>query len=564
MHASYPMKGILHSVVHFVNRNRYGFLFGAIFIVYFFNMFVDVMEIDAAQYANISMEMSYNKSFLQVYFRGDDYLDKPPLLFWLSSLSFILFGISNFTYKLPSVLIALLGIYSTYKLTRMWYDKKTGILAALILASTQAYFQLTNDVRTDTNLVGLVVFSVWQLSLYIQGNKWKNLVWAAIGTGGAMMAKGPLGLIIPAVAIGADLILKRDWRSMFKYQWLVFLAIVAVVLLPMAYGLYVQFDLHPEKHVYNLEGPSGLRFFFWTQSFGRITGENYWQNDVSFFFFFHTILLDLQPWILFFIPALFFKLVELVKVKFRVQADREYISLAGFLLVFLALSLSQFKLPHYIFPTFPFAAIITAKYMLDLKEKVLVRFGTWVLGFLQLYWVAAIAIFIFVFPIQVVLIPLVVVALFVLSWYVYITFKPGFEKIVIPILLCSIGFNFVMSTHFYPNLLEYQAPARAGKMVAENKIPEDRFYCFLHWENAMDFYARRTVWAVLKEDFEGLPEGTWVYTHDKGYQEIVENNFPFRVVAELDHHRVTMLNIEFLNRKTRSSTVKTFYILEKI
>jgi 4-amino-4-deoxy-L-arabinose transferase-like glycosyltransferase len=564
MPASTSMKGAFCSAVHFVNQNRYEFLFGAIFIVYFFNMFIDVMEIDAAQYANISMEMSYNKSFLQVYFRGDDYLDKPPLLFWLSSVSFILFGITNFTYKLPSVLIALLGIYSTYKLTRMWYDKKTGILAALILASTQAYFQLTNDVRTDTSLVGLVVFTVWQLSLYIRGNRWKNLVWAAIGAGGAMMAKGPLGLIIPAVAIGGDLLLKRDWKSIFRYQWLVFLLIVAVLLIPMSYGLYVQFDLHPEKFVYNLQGPSGLKFFFWTQSFGRITGENYWQNDASFFFFFHTILLDMQPWILFFIPALFVKLLDLAKLKFRVPADKEYISLAGFLLVFLALSLSKFKLPHYVFPTFPFAAIITAKYLIDLKERVLVRFGTWVLGFLQLYWLAIVAVFIFVFPIQQVLIPLVVLILLVLSWYVYLTFKPGLEKIIIPILLCSIGFNFMMSTHFYPNFLQYQASAQAGKMVAEKNIPEDGFYVYLHWENVVDFYARRTVWPLLIEDFEGLPEGTWVFTHDAGYQQMIDLQLPFRKVAEFDHHRVTIFRLNFLNRKTRESSLKTYYIMEKI
>jgi len=522
------------------------------------------MEIDAAQYANIAMEMSYNRSFLEVYFRGQDYLDKPPLLFWLSSLSFILFGISNFTYKLPSVLIALLGIYSTYKLARMWYDKKTGILSALILASTQAFFLLTNDIRTDTNLVGLVVFSVWQISLYIRNNKWKNLIWGAIGTGGAMMAKGPLGLVIPAVAIGADLLLKRDWKSIFKYQWLIFLAIVAVVLFPMSYGLYMQFDLHPEKYVYKLQGPSGLKFFYWTQSFGRITGENYWQNDASFFFFFHTILWDMQPWILFFIPALFLKLYELVKMRFRIPADKEHITTAGFLLVFLALSLSNFKLPHYVFPTFPFAAIITAKFLMDLKEKIVVRFGTWVLGSVQLYWLVILAMFIFIFPIENFLVPLIALSTLVLYWYIYITFNPSHEKVFIPILLSSIGFNFVMSTHFYPNLLEYQASAWAGKMVAENNIPKDGFYCYRHWENVLDFYSRRTVLPVETEDLQDLPDGTWIFTHNVGYKEIVDNNMPFKKVAEFEYHGVTTLRLNFLNKSTRSSTLKTYYILEKI
>ncbi|HPE58234.1 MAG TPA: glycosyltransferase family 39 protein, partial [Bacteroidales bacterium] len=217
-----------------IGKYRYELLFAGILIIYLINMFLDVMEVDAAQYANISMEMSYNKSFLQVFFRGEDYLDKPPLLFWMSSLSFLLFGISNFAYKLPSVLILLLGIYSTYRFAKLWYDKKTGMLAALILASSQAFFLITNDVRTDTALVGLVIFSVWQISLYIREGKWVNLILAAFGTGGAMLAKGPIGLVIPTVAIGTDLILKRDWKTIFKYQWLIFLGIVAVILIPMS------------------------------------------------------------------------------------------------------------------------------------------------------------------------------------------------------------------------------------------------------------------------------------------------------------------------------------------
>jgi 4-amino-4-deoxy-L-arabinose transferase-like glycosyltransferase len=103
---------------------RYIFCFGALGIVYFLNMFPDVMEADASQYAAISWEMLENGSYLQVFQRGLDYLDKPPLLFWLSSFSFKLFGVSNFTYKLPAVLVILMGIYATYRFTLHWHCKE--------------------------------------------------------------------------------------------------------------------------------------------------------------------------------------------------------------------------------------------------------------------------------------------------------------------------------------------------------------------------------------------------------------------------------------------------------
>ena len=366
-------------------RYRYYLLFASIFSIYFINLFINVMDIDAAQYAVISMDMSWTKSFLHVYLQGHDYLDKPPLLFWLSSISFILFGISNLTYKLPSVLIGILGIYSTYRFAKLWYSEEKAILSSLILASSQALFLITNDVRTDTMLIGLVMFSIWQLGAYLKNNKWKNLIFASLGIGGAMMAKGPIALVIPAVAFGSDFLIKRQWNNIFKPQWIILLIIVVITLIPMSYGLYTQFDLHPEKMVYGLKGPSGLRFFFWTQSFGRITGQSHWNNGAGFFYFFHTIIWDFQPWIILFIPALILKFRNFF-VKGLNSKNKEYITLCGFVLIFIAFSLSKYKLPHYIFVLFPFAAIITADFLYGLKEKWATGISKIQFGIMHLFW----------------------------------------------------------------------------------------------------------------------------------------------------------------------------------
>jgi len=135
----------------------------------------------------------------------------------------------------------------------------------------------------------------------------------------------------------------------------------------MTYGLYHQFDLHPEKTAYGIESPSGVRFFYWTQSFGRITGESEWDNGARYFFFFHSILWDMQPWVLYFILGL----VAVIRsyIKGGASSQKEFITLGGFVLTFAALSLSKYKLPHYIFVTFPFAAIIAEKYLLEIRKK---------------------------------------------------------------------------------------------------------------------------------------------------------------------------------------------------
>ena len=76
------------------------------------------------------------------------------------------------------------------------------------------------------------------------------------------------------MALGSHLIYKRDWTNLFNWRWILGLAIILLVLSPMLWGLYHQFDLNPDATVNGRTGVSGIRFFFWEQSFGRITGEN--------------------------------------------------------------------------------------------------------------------------------------------------------------------------------------------------------------------------------------------------------------------------------------------------
>ncbi len=533
-----------------VYQYRYYLLFAAIFSVYFINLFIDVMDIDAAQYAVISMDMSRTKSFLQVYLQGHDYLDKPPLLFWLSSVSFILFGISNLTYKLPSILIGILGIYSTYRFAKLWYSREKAILSSLILAGSQAMFLITNDVRTDTILMGLVMFSIWQLSAYLKNNKWGNLILASLGIGGAMMAKGPIAIVIPVVAFGSDLLIKRQWNNIFKPQWIVLLIIVTITLIPMCYGLYTQFDLHPEKMVYGLKGPSGLRFFFWTQSFGRITGENYWNNNTGFFYFFHTIIWDFQPWILLFIPALILKIRNFFVKGFKIK-DKEFISLCGFVLIFIAFSLSKYKLPHYIFVLFPFASVLTADFIYNLKDKWQFRVAKIQFSIMHLFWLAMVVNFFFFFPPKNFILPLALTILFIIDWVVYKGFNKTAEQIFIPTIITAVAFNLLMGLNFYPDLLKYQGPSQAGKMAAENKIPADQFFYYKSSNYSLSFYARRDVPAISLDKMAGLKKGSWIFTSQQGINEIRKKGIKFNLIRVFPSFEVTRLKLSFLYRKTR-------------
>src|SRR5258708_32618989 len=197
-----------------------------------------------------------------------------------------------------------MGIWATYRLGMELYGKNTGLSAALVLSSCQAWFLMNHDVKTDTILAGCTVFAIWQLYAFLQSNRFTNLVAGALGIAGAMLTKGPIGLMIPAVSIGTYLIVLQDWKKIFQWKWILMLAIIMGCLGPMLWGLYQQYDLHPGKLIHGVPIDSGLKFYFWTQSFGRITGENIWKDDTTPLYFSHTLLWAFAPWCLVFLSGL--------------------------------------------------------------------------------------------------------------------------------------------------------------------------------------------------------------------------------------------------------------------
>ena len=533
---------------------RYHFLFALLAILSFVNLTIDIMDVDAAQYASISSEMSQTGNYLQVYHRGNDYLDKPPLLFWLSSLSISVFGNTSLAYKLPALLLLWLSLWAVYKFSRLWYDQRTGVYAALILGTTQGFYLMTNDVRTDGILTSFVILAAYFISVYLKTGKLVSLLIGGFCIGGAMLAKGPIGIIIPMVAIGVHLLIRREWKKIFNVHWLLLLIPVMLLLAPMLYGLYMQYDLHPEKEVYGLKGPSGVWFYFWTQSFGRITGDNYWQNDSSVFYFLQSLLWDLQPWVLLFIISFLFMLASVFKSK-QAEGNQEWISLCGFIIPFIALSFSRYKLPHYIFPLFPFAAVMIAAQITTLTKRFR-KLDVFHFAIAHVLVLMAILLITWVFPSDNFFIILMCVVLYGLFWFIRIKSQDAMDRIILPTVTLALLFQFVLSQHFYPHLLTYQASSQAGKLVRENNPSE----IYWHWKHghAFDYYSGRNIPELSPEQKNNLSAGTWIYTNEEGLKEF--NNY--KIIRQFDDYPVTLLSMAFLDPEKRHAVVKKIYLIE--
>ena len=514
-------------------------------VPYIPGLFVSVMEVDAAQYASISMEMLMNGDWLQVKHRYQNYLDKPPLLFWLSAASMKIFGISTWAYKLPSVISILLAAFSTLRLARLFYPESIARNAALILLSTIALYSIGNDVRTDTLLTAFIITGTEGIIRYIRTRNVFSWFYGTTAIALAMLSKGPIGIVAPALAIGTHILYTRDFKVILKPIWLASLLLIGLFLLPMVWGLYHQYGTH---------GPA---FYFWEQSFGRITGENVWKNDAGPFFFVHTFLWAFFPWTFVFVFSFILFLFNALKSRFlSFKNYPEAISIGGFLLPFIALSFSAYKLPHYIYITFPFAALLSAagldKFLKfrGLRLLLLIPAGLFVVlsVLLSLSFESSLL--------------SVLGVLFVFIAASFLLKSTRAEHLTA--LFSATGFC-ILNMFFYPPLLTYQSGIAAASFLNSRGISPEHSGLYEVSSHSFDFYRKSIVpyynYGTLNKGKLRRGIDYYLYTNADGLSRVSSENVYIVAVRRFPHHHPGLLTLPFLNPSERSAHTEARYLI---
>jgi 4-amino-4-deoxy-L-arabinose transferase-like glycosyltransferase len=185
-------------------RLTFIFILVLAFLAHLSGLLNDVFLSDSALYASIAKEMALSNNFLDLTFDGKDWLDKPHFQFWITAISFKIFGINTFAYKFPAILFTFLTLIYTYKLAKDLYNRETALLAVLILATAEHLVISNNDVRAEPYLTGLIIASIYYYHRLILDSRGINLVLASLFAGLAVMTKGLFGLIPIVGAIGGN------------------------------------------------------------------------------------------------------------------------------------------------------------------------------------------------------------------------------------------------------------------------------------------------------------------------------------------------------------------------
>ncbi|AZI25468.1 glycosyl transferase [Pedobacter sp. G11] len=536
----------------------YKVLIALLVFVSSFALFSGVMEPDGALYASMAKNIIIFEDWFNLYGRGADWLDKPHLTFWIAAAFFKLFGISAFAYKLPNFLFGLLGAWYLYKLAKDIYNEKTGLISAVIFLSALHIGTSTFDVRAEIYITTFTLASIYHYYKAHNQSFW-HIVAGSFFAACAILVKGIFVLIPVFAGFIIYWLFTKQYKQLWQPKWWIAIVLIFVFITPELYSLYTQFDLHPEKVVFNRTGVSGLKFFFWDSQFGRFfnNGPIKGKGDISFFL--HTTLWAFLPWSV----LLYAAVINLFKKKNRVSLAPESIMIwASATVTFLIFSLSKFQLPHYILIIFPQFSIITALYLQKLEIKGLKAFLMVqnIIYALVMLILSALAYF-FGFNSYVLAI-IILASLFLFAFWFFKGTKT--ETIIGRSVFLSVGLMIYLFVFFYPAALKYQSGSEAGTWLKQN-YPTAK-PAVLNYIDAFsfDFYAPGEVKYLWNYDDLNQYKSTKdlvVYVSETELSKL-KTLYNVKVLNSFEYFHISKLTPKFLNKNTRNQVLEHFYLVK--
>lgn len=303
----------------------------------------DLWAPDEARFALVSKEMREGH-WLVPYRQGEFYTHKPPLMFWLTNLFSLATGgqIGNVAPRLPSFLGAILALWAASRLATRWFSPSAGWLTVLFTATSFLFWNKGGFGQIDMLLCGLSMTALYFFFTANETGDRRRFAMAYAFTGLAVLAKGPVGFLIPW-----GIYLASTYFSGDRFQggrghlaW----GPAVMLLFPGAWLLLAWWHGAPEGFFPEL---------LFHQNVGRMTGE-FGGHVKPFYYFLYYFPLDFLPWTL----ALPLSWHVLRRVPEADCARTRLLVWILFVILFFSLSASKRNL--YILICYPAAAMLVA------------------------------------------------------------------------------------------------------------------------------------------------------------------------------------------------------------
>ncbi|MBE0582746.1 MAG: glycosyltransferase family 39 protein [Desulfofustis sp.] len=336
--------------MQFLARFAYPLVIVIVFSVFYFAGLGGpvVIDYDEGVYAEVSREMYLAGEWVLPTLNGEDFFEKPPLLYWLQMAGYDMFGISAFGARFFNACCGLLTVLTLYFGARGPLGERVAFQAALVLGSSIIFVYLSRIAMTDmalTLFLTLALIVSWhgvERALREKGGAFLFSL-GCLAAALAMLSKGAIGALFPVTTAVIYLVSIRRPGLLFQKTWLL---PGTLILILVGFSWYLALGLvHPD-------GFSFMKELFVTHHFGRFSAPMEGHSGPVFYYLI-VLAFGFLPWFAYLLPA-----ISAVELGRQTPAERFLSLLAIYTgLVFLFFSVAATKLPNYIVPVLPGLAV---------------------------------------------------------------------------------------------------------------------------------------------------------------------------------------------------------------
>lgn len=308
---------------------------------------------DEPRYAQIAREMFLSGDFITPTLGGYTWLEKPSLLYWMIAAAFKIFGVSDWSARFSAALCGLLTIAAVACVGRE-IDKGSpndsrafGFWGLIVTATCLGLIVFSRAASFD---VVITMTIAWSLAFFLLRELTNQRVFLAgfyVFVGLSLLAKGLVGIVIPFGVVAVYYLLRRAWPTRTVWLSLIWGVPMALAVSAIWYGPVIA------RH-----GWSFIDEFFLQHHFARYVSNKY-HHPQPIYFYPVIILMLALPWTPFFIEALIKARRWAWRGSDKLSIVRVF-SLAWLLLTIVFFSFSGSKLPGYVLPALPAAALLVA------------------------------------------------------------------------------------------------------------------------------------------------------------------------------------------------------------
>jgi 4-amino-4-deoxy-L-arabinose transferase-like glycosyltransferase len=281
-------------------------------------------------------------------------VDKPAFLYWLQIFGYLQFGVGEFAGRLPSALAALLTVLTTYELGRKMFSAGAGLCAGIALATAVMFGAAAHFANPDALLAACTTLTFF---LFWAGLKHSGRIWFVpvnVAMAGAVLAKGPVGVVLPVTVVVLYLLVTRQRRLLLDRRMLVGALAFLIVALP--WYLWVGVDT---KFAF-------LRGFIGTHNVNRFLGSMEGHGGPVYYYLV-VLALGLVPASVFLLPTgwQLWKSWRDARTAGEVDQtqDAKVFLLCWILIYVVFFTISRTKLPNYVLPAYPAVALLIGQFL---------------------------------------------------------------------------------------------------------------------------------------------------------------------------------------------------------